>query len=255
MKCYVSRTYEDFDAPPDSRARLVDCKEWSHNRDKFWEKALQELKEALKRHEGSGGSPQCIEPLKHDIERLTTMMGLYHGCKDDCTFCEIETAKLPNGEMDEYRRCIGPKDPRVIKEYPSNSCQEFGPNDRIPHYPRRKADRRCIFDVQSRVETSVKQNLDEDIDFEVCTCSTDGCKPPQEGGNPNPANPNPANPNPNSTNPNPPNQNPNPPNSNPSNTNDNTGTTDKNHGDPAAHPNIMSFLFTIASLLVIDFRI
>ena len=165
-----------------------------------------------------------------------------------------------NGEMiDTNRECKGPNEAKIMKDimgdYPTNGCMKFNPRDIIQKFPQAMIPHEfpeCFAIVPlSGLEKSVHQNRVDNIDRELCTCLTNGCEPPKDSGNPIPANPFSPSPNPPKPNPNPP--NPQPPNSNPNPSNDSTGTTDKNYSDPATHPNILSFLFIIASFFVIPF--
>ena len=215
----------------------MDCKDWSDSRDEGWKQKLRFFEEALKKIEHVGGDKKpCIEPLQKNIAWLKKQLDI-KWCKEDCTSCGIIRERAENGEMiDEFRECKGPNDPKMIEGYPTNSCKKYRLTDIIQGYSPPFLEDACydIIFLLSGNKKSAHQNRVDDIDREVCTCSTDGCEPPKHSGNPNPSNPN-------------------APNSNPSNTNENIGTTDKNNSDPAIHPSILNYLFIIASFFVIRF--
>ena len=252
--------------------RLMDCKEWGNNRDKAWVEHLQELEAALSKHEAPGGHTECIEPLRRNVGNMKKMME-QTWCKDDCTFCEVHYYQSDNGGHHESRSCMGPNDPRYIRNYPLNGCQRYSENDKIlPEWgdlemanPYRGYPSYCLSSSQLRLRTSFQQNQEEVIVGEIFTCSTDGCEPPVDTGepcplnpiieshtysnlpnpnlnptnsnstNPNPTNPNPNSLNPKSANPNTPNASPNP--ANPNSTNPNPPNSNPKTNSPNANPN------------------
>ena len=112
LKCNVTLTYEVFDVEHEeyylyegendnkskqknlirSPFKLMDCKDWSDNRDEGWKQQLRFFEEALKKieHVGGGKKP-CIEPLQKNIAWLKKQLDI-KWCKEDCTSCAIKSA-------------------------------------------------------------------------------------------------------------------------------------------------------------------
>ena len=126
------------------------------------------------------------------------------------------------------RQCVGPNDYGKIKDYPKNSCKTFGKEDKVEQPPKKEyKDTVCEVFVtnftvipNSRLATLLQQRKEENLKGEICTCSTDGCKPPKKDDYPKPPGP------PDSDNP--------------------DGHTKKTTSDHATHLSILNYLLILA---------
>ena len=207
--------------------KVMDCKKWHDVQENAKKEEIKE--EELKAKQMMDGDEKDCQLEKIEHMKNETF------CKDDCLVCGSISFHQIGNKVSIFT-CAGKKEMESMFHYHPNACRDLEPDDIKINWSCSWNSSILIVNTSitpiSRFEVLNRQSPKDFLSGgKVCTCSSDGCEPPKDSGNPNP----------------------NVPNSNPSDTNENTGTTDKNNSDPATQPCILNLLFIIASFLSIRF--